>query len=52
MWLPSVYGGHERVVETNWAAAQFILQPQHTNNPQNTSEGMEVPYCNFEVHLE
>ena len=27
---------------------QFILQPQHTDKP---CEGMEVPYCNFELQL-
>ena len=32
-------------------SSQFILQPQHTDNPQNTCEGMGVPYYTFEVHL-
>jgi len=44
---------------TQRAAAQFILQPQYTDNPQSICEGItclhykgiEVPYCNFEVHL-
>ena len=45
--------------KATWEAVdQFILQPQYTDNPQNIYEGdclyiksMEVPFCNFEVHL-
>ena len=45
--------------KATWGAVdQFILQPQYTDNPQNIYEGdylyiksMEVPFCNFEVHL-
>jgi len=41
--------------ETQRAAAQFILQPHYTDNPQSICEGItclhyngiEVPYCNF-----
>ena len=36
------------------AAAQFILQPQYTENPYNiygSLTWLQVPYCNFEVHL-
>jgi len=41
---------------TKEAAAQFILQPQYTDNPQNICEGitclhLEGPYCKFEVYL-
>ena len=43
-WLQTVRGLH-LVLKTNCirqpteAAAQFILQPQYTNNPQNICEG-------------
>ena len=36
------------------AAAQFILQPQYTEKPYNICGSLtwlQVPYCNFEVHL-
>ena len=36
------------------AAAQFILQPQYAENPYNICGSLtwlQVPYCNFEVHL-
>ena len=36
------------------AAAQFILQPQYTENLYNICGSLtwlQVPYCNFEVHL-
>ena len=39
--------------QTQGAAAHFILQPQYTENPYNIASltWLQVPYCNFEVHL-
>ena len=44
------------VFETNCsrAAAQFILQPQYAENHYNICGSLtwlQVPYCNFKVHL-
>ena len=35
---------------TQGTAAQFMLQPQYTENPHMV-KNMKVPYCNFEGHL-
>ena len=52
--------GHERfalVLETimqhatQGAAAQFFLQLQYTENVCASLTWLQVPYCNFEMHL-
>ena len=58
-WRHSDYERFALVFETNCkgnskAAAQFILQPQYAENPYNICGSLtwlQVPYCNFEVHL-